>query len=181
MLPARVLPLVFAAGTAVAAAGSAPAISVEEARGAYTVTARFTVAEAEAVVRAVLTDYANIPRFMPGVRSSEVLHRQDGVVRVRQEAVSKYMMFSKRVRLLLEVEESAGVIRFRDSGNESFALYEGAWIIERRGDLTEIRYELTAQPAFSVPGFVLRKLLNRDAGVMIEQLRAEIAARAPRR
>jgi carbon monoxide dehydrogenase subunit G len=178
MLPARVGALVLAAATAVAAAGSAPAISVQEAGGAYTVTARFTVAEAESVVRDVLTDYANIPRFMPGVRSSEVLHRQVGFVRVRQEGVSTYMMFSKRVHLLLEVEEGPGVIRFRDSGNESFARYEGAWIIERRGDLTEVRYELTAQPAFSVPGFVLRKLLNRDAGVMIERLCAEIAARA---
>ena len=178
MLPARIVVLVFAAVTVVAATGAAPEISVQEAGGAYTVTARFTVATAESVVREVLTDYANIPRFIPGVRSSEVVDRQDGVVRVRQEAVSKYMMFSKRVRLLLDVEERPGVIRFRDSGNESFALYEGAWTIERRGGLTEIRYELTAQPAFSVPGFVLRNLLNRDAGVMIERLCAEIAARA---
>jgi carbon monoxide dehydrogenase subunit G len=179
MGPARVLPLIVAAVTAVAATGPAPSISVHEAGGAYTVSARFTVAEAEAVVREVLTDYPNIPRFMPGVRSSEVLHRQDGVVRVRQEAVSTYMMFSKRVHLLLDVEERAGVIRFRDGGHESFAVYEGAWIVERRDERTEIRYELTAQPAFSVPGFVLRKLLNRDAGVMIERLCAEIAARAP--
>ena len=178
MLPARILAFVVTAATAAAAAGGAPTISVQEAGGAYTVTAHFSVAEAESVVRDVLTDYANIPRFMPGVRSSEIVHRQVGLVRVRQEAVSSYMMFSKRVRLLLEVEEGASVIRFRDRGNESFALYEGAWIIERRGDLTDIRYELTAQPAFSVPGFVLRKLLNRDAIAMIERLRAEIAARA---
>jgi carbon monoxide dehydrogenase subunit G len=162
------------------AAADAPAISVEETGGAYTVAARFTVDASDAVVREVLTDYAGIPRFMPGVRSSEVLERQTGYARVQQEAESKYMMFSKRVHLVLDVEEGEGVIRFRDRCNRSFALYEGTWTIARRGPATELRYELTAQPAFSVPGFVLRKLLNRDAGVMIERLRAEIAARAGR-
>ena len=56
--------------------------------------------------------------------------------------------------------------------------YEGAWNISTSGDQTEVSYVLTAQPDFSVPGFVLRGLLNRNATVMIDQLRAEIRARA---
>jgi hypothetical protein len=44
-------------------------------------------------------------------------------------------------------------------------------------DGTELCYQLTAKPAFSVPAFVIRKLLNRDARTMLERLRAEIAAR----
>lgn len=163
-----------------ASTAAPPTISVQEAGGAYMVAARFTVVGPDTLVREVLTDYANIPRFMPDVRSSEIVQRDGAVVRVRQEAVSKYMMFSKRVRLVLDVEEGPGVIRFRDRSNESFARYEGTWTIVRDGDLTEVRYELTAQPAFKVPGFVLRKLLNRDAGIMIDRLRAEIAARAIR-
>jgi carbon monoxide dehydrogenase subunit G len=175
--------LAAVAGSMVGAAASTramPDVSVQEAGGAYTVAARFTVAEPDTLVREVLTDYANIPRFMPDVRSSEILHREGGLVRVRQEAVSTYMMFSRRVHLVLDVEEAAGVISFRDRSNESFARYEGAWTITARGEVTEIGYELTAQPAFKVPGFVLRKLLNRDASVMIDRLRAEIAARAVR-
>ena len=177
MITARILALVFAAAT-IAAAADAPIISVREAGGTYTVSAHFTVTEPDALVREVLTDYANIPRFMPDVLFSEVLLRQDGYARVRQEAVSKYLMFSKRVHLVLDIEESAGAIRFRDRCNESFSVYEGAWTIARGADVTEITYELTARPAFSVPGFVLRKLLDRDAVRMIERLRAEIAARA---
>ena len=161
-----------------AAPPQAPLISVTEAGGAYTVAAQFTVDAPDAIVRAVLTDYANIPRFMPDVRSSQVLERQGGYARVQQEAVATYMVFSKRVHLILDVEEGEDVIRFRNGCTESFRQYEGAWTIVRRAGVTEVRYELTAQPAFSVPGFVLRKLLNRDAGVMIERLRAEIAARA---
>jgi hypothetical protein len=161
-----------------AAAPEAPAITVHEADGAYAVSAEFTVPQTPTVARAVLTDYANIPRFMPDVRKSLVLAREDGHVRVEQEAVSKFVWFSKQVHLVLDVQESADTIRFRDDCFKSFERYEGSWTLAPRDTGTVIRYELTARPAFSVPGFVLRKLLNRDATVMIDRLRSEIAARA---
>ena len=55
-----------------AAAPGAPVISVHEADGEYHVAARFTVQESAGVARDVLTDYANIPRFMPDVQTSIV-------------------------------------------------------------------------------------------------------------
>jgi hypothetical protein len=39
-------------------------------------------------------------------------------------------------------------------------------------------YTLTAQPSFDVPEFILKRLLTRDSGEMIEGLRREMAARA---
>ena len=161
-----------------AASGPEPVVSVRERGGAYTVVASFRVPGTPLVAREVLTDYANIARFMPGVEKSQVRARSEGLVHVEQEAVSKYMMFSKRVHLLLEVQEGPDVIRFRDRCNRSFEHYEGAWTIAAREDATEIGYELTARPAFGVPGFVIRRLLERDARAMIDGLRAEIAARA---
>ncbi len=155
-----------------------PLVSVRENSGTYVVAARFSVSAPASVVREVLTDYANIPRFMPGVRTSEVLEREDGYARVEQEAISKFMMFSKRVHLVLDVDEGAHVIRFRDRCKRSFVQYEGAWTITALPGGTDITYELNAQPAFGVPEVVLRKLLNRDARVMVERLRDEIAARA---
>ena len=161
-----------------AASTEDPLISVREADGVYLVSARFSVPGSPSLAREVLTDYPNIPRFMPDVLTSEVIERGDGYVRVEQAAVSKYMMFSKRVRLVLDVEEGADVIRFRDRSHESFELYEGSWTIGTQESVTLLTYELTAKPAFSVPGFVLRKLLNRDAHIMIDRLGAEIGARA---
>jgi ribosome-associated toxin RatA of RatAB toxin-antitoxin module len=144
----------------------------------YAIAAHFTVPEPAAVVQAVLTDYANIPRFMPGVRTSRVLEQTDGRVRLEQEAVSKFMMFSKKVHLVLEVEEAQGLIRFRDACHKSFVTYEGSWTISAQDTGTMLAYQLTAKPAFGVPGMVLRKLLDRDAREMIDGLRTEIAARA---
>jgi carbon monoxide dehydrogenase subunit G len=168
-------------GSTLAAAtgpGEVPVVSVREERSAYVVSAQFRVAEPASAVRAVLTDYEQIPRFMPGVRTSRVLERGDSWARVEQEAVSKFMMFSKRVHLVLDVVETSEVISFRDACGKSFASYQGAWTITDRGDHTQIEYGLTAIPAFDVPGFVLRRLLDRDARTMIEGLRSEIAARA---
>ena len=164
--------------TAGAASSAQPMMAVGERDGVYTVTARFEVPQPATVVQAVLTDYANIPRFMPDVRTSRIVERTAGYTRVEQEAVSKFMLFSKRVHLLLDVEEGPGLIRFRNTCNRSFAQYEGVWTIKGDGVESQITYALTARPAFRVPEFVLRKLLERDAGVMIDRLRSEITARA---
>jgi ribosome-associated toxin RatA of RatAB toxin-antitoxin module len=164
------------AGSAMGPA-DAPVVAIQDNSGAYTVSARFSVAESAAVVHAVLTDYEGIPRFMPGVRTSRVVERQEGRARVAQEAVSKFLMFSKRVHLLLDVVEGVGTISFRDVSGTSFRSYEGSWTVARDGDWTAVDYRLTATPAFDIPGFVLRRLLDRDARAMIDGLRSEMANR----
>ena len=170
--------LMIVALSADAAAAQEPVTSVREAGGEYTVSATFTVSGPPAVARGVLTDYANIPRFMPDVRSSVVVERRNGSARVAQEAVPQFWWFSKQISLLLEVDEGTDVIRFRDTSNTSFSRYEGSWTIAVCGDRTQLTYELVARPLFSVPGFVLKKLLKRDAIAMVQRLEAEIGARA---
>jgi ribosome-associated toxin RatA of RatAB toxin-antitoxin module len=161
-----------------AAAAPEPQLSVREERGVYTVAARFEVPHPASVAFAVLTDYEQIPRFMPGVTTSIVRERSAGRIVVEQEAVSRIMMFSKRVHLLLDVREEADTIRFRDSSGRSFRSYHGTWRLAQSGDCTVLTYELSARPSFDVPEFLLRRLLKRDAQHMIDRLRREIAARA---
>src|SRR5439155_23100302 len=127
---------------------------------------------------AALTDYGHIPRFMPEVRASTVLERAEDRAVVEQEAVASFMMFSKRVHLVLEVQEERGAIRFRDRCGRSFARYEGRWTIAENDGSTHIAYELSAKPSFDVPEFLLTRLLKRDATHIIERLKTEIATRA---
>ena len=122
----------------------------------------------------VLTDYERIPRFMPDLKTSIVRERDGGRLVVEQEAVARMMMFSKRVHLLLEVQEQTDAVRFVDRCGKSFTQYEGAWRVVPEGALTLVSYELTAKPAFSVPEFLLSRLLRRDARQMIERLRMAI-------
>ena len=165
-----------------AAADPAPSsqVSVRELRGTYAVTARFEVPQPPDVVLAVLSDYEQIPRFMPEVRSSVVQERTPERMVVEQEAVSKFLMFSKTVHLLLEVTHDADTIRFVDRSAKSFKRYEGTWRVTPNGHGTVVTYELAAQPGFDVPEFILKRLLRRDSGQMIDNLRREFAARAER-
>lgn len=155
-----------------------PQVSVSEARGTYAVTARFEVPQPPDVVLAVLSDYEQIPRFMPEVRTSVVRERSPERMLVEQEAVSKFMLFSKSVHLLLEVTHDADTIRFIDRSAKSFKSYEGTWRVAPRGSGTVVTYELAARPGFEVPEFILKRLLRRDSGQMIKNLRREFEARA---
>jgi hypothetical protein len=171
--------LVLIGSAASAAAGEDPRVSVRDmGNGTYRVSAQFTVAAPAAVARAVLTDYADIPRFLPDVRHSRIVERSDGRALVEQEAVSKFMFFSRRVHLLLDVQEGPDVIRFRDQCGKSFAIYEGSWTIVPQDGGVELIYELAAQPTFDVPLFVIRKVLSADAREMATRLRAEMVSRS---
>ena len=166
--------------TAAAAPQDAPVVSVRSVDGVYTVEARFDIAAPPETVREVLTDYAGIPRFMPDVRKSVVRERKGARVVVEQEATSKVLMFSKTVHLLLEVYERVDSLTFRDTCRESFALYAGAWTFlpDRAG--TAVTYTLTAKPAFSVPPFIIKRLLDSNARDTIDAIRAESALRDAR-
>src|SRR5690606_25597446 len=113
----------------------------------------------------------------PNLTKSQVLSESGDTMVVEQEAVAKLMMFSRRIHLLLEVRQEEGQIRFRDRSGRSFRAYEGHWRVTPDGETAVIDYELAADPAFSVPGFLLKRMLERDAKQMIEHLRAEIASR----
>ena len=159
---------------------SAPAVGVTEAGGVYSVTAAFAVSEPPHTVIAVLTDYERIPHYMPDVQVSRIIERTAAGVVVEQEAISKFMLFSKRVHLVLDVSEEAGAIRFKDRSGRSFESYEGAWLISQHDSMTVVDYQLTAKPSFEVPAFVLKRLLKRDAAQLIDRIKAEITARENR-
>lgn len=153
-------------------------VTVREQDGVYRVAATFETAHAASLVHQVLTDYEQIPRFMPDVRSSRVVAREPGHVVVEQEATAKVLFFSKTVHLKLLVRETPDTIRFTDACGRSFRRYEGAWTLREQDGKAIVTYELLAQPAFDVPEFILTRLLKRDADRMIARLQAEMAARA---
>lgn len=172
--------LMIALTGAMAEAGPAPTVTVREERGVYSVSARFHVSEPPAAALAVLTDYEQIPRFLPDVTSSVVRERTEKRAVVEQEAISRMMMFTKKVHLMLEIFEGGDAIRFRDRCGRSFEKYDGAWRVTASGTGSDVLYELTAKPSFDVPEFILKRLLKRDSIRTIERLAAEITSRAAR-
>ena len=164
-------------GTQAFAAQFRPEVTVLEAKGVYTVEARFLVDQPPAIVMTVLTDYEHIPRFLPDIRTSIVRARAAGRAIVEQEVVSGAMLFSKHIHLTLDIQEQPSALVFRDQCGLSFEQYEGAWRLSVQDGHTEVVYELTVEPSFDVPGFMLKHVLHSDSVRMIERLQREIAAR----
>ena len=172
-------PLLLAAALAMCVAPPHD-VTVREEAGTYLVRARFTVPQPAAIARAVLTDYEEITRFLPDIKSSIVLERTPRLL-VEQQVISAYAMFSKKVHLVLEITQDEESIHFVDRGGKSFKQYEGTWRLAEDAGGTAITYDLSAQPTFSLPGFMLKRLLKRDSTEMIDRLMAEMAARAQTR
>lgn len=155
-----------------------PSVTVVEKGGVYHVATTFLVPQTPGLVTTVLTDYEHIPDFMSDVKVSRVLERGGGRTVVEQEAAARFLFFSRRVHLALEIVETPGHIHFRDICGRSFVQYEGGWHIEAEGTRSRVTYELSAQPTDDVPAVIVRRLLARDVQRTIEQLSREMARRA---
>lgn len=159
-----------------ARAGQAPDVRVQEREGVFSISTTFDVPQAPAAVLAVLTDYAAIPRIAPDITRSVVLSRQDGRALVEQQAVSRLLFFSKTVHLVLDIQETASAVTFRDTCGRSFTTYEGAWRVAALASGARVTYELRARPAFEVPDFLVKRLFRRDAALLIARLRQAISS-----
>ena len=172
--------LAVATGLAHGQAVDRPAVTIGRDGTCYTVAAQFSVPQPVTTVLEVLSDYEGIPRFMPDIKKSIVHERTQTRTVVEQEAISRVMLFSKRLYLMLEVHRDHDTLRFSDISRRSFRRYEGAWHVKRHDGQTVIVYRLTADPSFSVPAFLIRRLLERDAHETIDRLRGEISRRGSR-
>jgi ribosome-associated toxin RatA of RatAB toxin-antitoxin module len=163
---------------AVLSAAEAP-LTVTERRGTYEVHAVFRVPQPPAAVLDVLTRYEEIPTFMPQIRSSIVVEREAGRTVVEQEAVTRFLAFSRRVHLLLEISSGPNTLAFRDLCGQSFTRYEGQWHVLSRDDGSEVRYTLVATPKFDAPEALVTRVMRRDSTRMMQQLRNRMAAEHP--
>ncbi|HEX4047830.1 MAG TPA: SRPBCC family protein [Elusimicrobiota bacterium] len=144
----------------------------------FEVSGRFTVAASTTLVWEVLTDYEHIPAFVSSMRSSRVVEtRADGSLLVEQQAIGGMSIFSRTVRVLLEVRRSPGRLLFTDVGRADFLSYSGEWTVRPTGGGAGVGYHLLLQPRFFAPSFLLSRAMRRGARGLLDQVRAEIVRR----
>ncbi len=183
LLCAALAALAFpASGIALASdAGSGAPISVRVSaqEGLEEVAGSFFVAAPRETAFAVLTDYGHMASFVTSLRRSQVRgHRGDGVV-LEQEATARMLLFSKTMKVLLDVREEPGrALRFRDVSHADFESYEGSWTLEDAPGGTRVRYALCARPREAVPQFLLGPAMEKAAAELLAQVRDEIERRA---
>jgi carbon monoxide dehydrogenase subunit G len=170
--------LALALGAAPAIAG---AVEVKVTRGpgkGYSITGSFTVQASSSAVWAVLTDYDRIGDFVKEMRRSKlVTSRADGLKIIEQETVGSALIFSRVVRVVLEIRREPGRLLFKDVGREDFRDYSGSWSVASVPPGTEVVYHLDALPDFKIPSFMMRSGMKRGARKLLDQVRAEIERR----
>ncbi|UPT75277.1 MAG: SRPBCC family protein [Elusimicrobiota bacterium] len=136
-------------------APSAFAARVEISRApdkSYEVEGSFTVKASSSAVWAVLTDYDRIGGFVKSMKTSRVVaSRIDGTTVVEQEAVGGVLIFSRKVKVLLEIRREPGRLTFIDVGREDFWDYSGSWSVTEGEEGAQVVYRLSALPDFIVP------------------------------
>lgn len=169
---------------AVSAPAQEPALRLEDlGRGAYQVEGSFSVAASSEAAWSVLTDYDRIAGFVSGLRASRVLEREQDHVLVEQEASARFLLFSRRVRVLLKVrEQPMRRIAFEDIEGRDFAVYAGSWEILEEGEgRLKVVYRLKAKRLFAAPDFIARGAFKASAAELLDEVRREILLRSSSR
>ena len=127
----------------------------------------------------VLTDYANLNRFIPNLASSRQLWRRGNRVGLEQVGTQQFcgLNFSAKVELELEEDFEAGELRFCMCRGD-FRRFEGCWQIGRTGEVTHLLYELTVQGRPGMPIGLIEQRLREDLASNLRGVQREAERRA---
>ena len=165
-----------------AIAQSADEVSVTTARegDAVRVQAQAIVHAPREVIWQTLTDYENLPRFVPGMEKSRVLRREGNAVVVEQVGRTSFLFFSFPLHLIVRAEEAeprrlhirlvSGNLRQLDSVYRIES-------IEGRDQHFLLRWTAVMEADLPVPLFVAVRLVRMDAQEQFAGIVAEIERR----
>ncbi len=126
----------------------------------------------------VLTDYEHISDFVSSLRKSAVKDSSSDRLLLEQEALGKEFIFSKRIRVLLQVTEIPyRRIIFEDISHLDFEFYEGSWEIHNGAPILDVAYRLNCKRLFMVPNVIAKDALVKSAKGLLSEVRAEILRR----
>lgn len=170
--------LALAAHAGAASGAEDFAIEVERMGERFSVRAQATLAAPAALAWQVLTDYDNLPQFIPGLSSSTTQLRAGNRAVLEQKGEARFLLFSLPIEVRLEVRESPydWIVSRAVSGN--LKRMNGRYELVHDGPVLRLRYTGELEPAFSLPPlvgtFALRAMVEEQFTAMV----AEIERRA---
>lgn len=177
-------PILFVAlllGSPLAASQPAAPVTVSELDDLdqYYVQASFESAAEPAAVFAVLSDYSHLAGVLSGLRSSRIVERDGDALTVEQVLQGRFLFFSKAIRLLLRIDESAPWrIDFSQGEDKPFRHYAGSWVLEPTPSGTRVDYTLSVSRGDMAPVFIERKLFRENSRLLMAELKKEVERRA---
>lgn len=154
-----------------------PVVAVTRSGERYQVNVRMDVAGSRALVWRVLTDYENLPRFVPGMQSSRIVSGRGEPLLLEQKGESGVLFFkltTTTVSRILETPESE--IRFElVSGN--LKRMQGSWALSPHDHGTSVGYRAELVPEFAVPPLIGPAAMAQNVKAMVEGVVREIERR----
>lgn len=145
----------------------------------YKVSANFEIPASGDVVYSVITDFENMPNFIPGLKESHVTKTDGNLVYVSQVKDVHYLIFHRKVLMDLVVEKHPETfsIKFEDTFHDETERYYGSWQVESKDEISKIHYEVTFKLKSDVPHFVVRGVFHKESKNLMLQIQNEILKR----
>jgi carbon monoxide dehydrogenase subunit G len=140
-----------------------------------TLTAQIRIPSPPEKVWNTLTRYDHLADFLPGMESSRIVRQSEDRIILEQISRNRFMMFRKRIRVVLNVSEIKNhEISFYKVGGD-MALFSGKWILKdlEGGKETLLIYMLKFKPSFYVPKWVIRYILEQDIPAQLKRISKE--------
>lgn len=155
-------------------------VDVERSQASFRVSATATLAAPAPVAWEVLTDYAGLPRFIPGLASSTVHLRAGSRVLVEQRGEARFFIFSYPIDVRLEIMESPyDWITSRGVGG-TLRRMNGRYDLQASGGRTVLRYSGELEPDFSLPPLIgtlaVRTMVEEQFAAMVAEIERRAAA-----
>lgn len=125
----------------------------------------------------VLTDFEHMADFVPNLISSEVIERQEGLLKVRQRGTARFGPFSvsfeslREIRLFPEHEIHARGLA------GSFKRMESLMQLQAENGGTRLRYHADVQPEFWLPPLVGPSLVRHETAEQFTAILQEMIRR----
>jgi carbon monoxide dehydrogenase subunit G len=155
---------------------------------AYRVDATADLAASPSLVWQTLTDYENLPRFIPGIRRVTLVSvAQEGGrqrLRVEQTGELSLFFFTQRVAVLLDVVQQPrtriDTVAVPHAGDAGVRSFEGSYTLQSAGSGARLTYHARIVPDFLLPPLVDAWLLRRTLQPQFDAMLAEIERRRSR-
>ena len=158
-----------------------PDVTVEHVNSAdggkvYQIAATGTVAAAPAAVWRILADYQHLADFVPDLKSSRVLSRKGSKVVVEQLGIARFLVFTQRIRLVVQVQEQPPERIDISLIEGDMKVYRASWVVSPVAGAAGSRvvYTSTMEPAFYVPEMIGESLIKKDIARMMTAVLARL-------
>lgn len=176
----RVLALCLAlvAGTVGAMTVDEESVAVDLRDGLYTGTLQLQLRVPEMLARAVLTDFDNMARFMPGLRSSRVITREGNAWHVAQEGRADFGPFALPFQSERRVEQMADGSLVATALSGSTRHMRSVLRLHATGPTSvQLDYRIEMIPAVWIPGSVGVAFLRHELADQFTALSTEMERR----